>query len=295
MKSQRLKWIGWASALLATFALSLTAPVGRAAILAGLNPTTLQALRFSLAWVLLAATLRTGHPGNRASLVISKRGWLLMIGAGLASGIASLAYFWALERIHASIASMLVSLYPLVVLILLALRGELLTRMKVLRLLLGLSGVYLLLGPGGQIDALGVLFAFTTAVSFAVQLVITQWYLNRYPTRLVVYYVIGITAFFMLAIWGLQGFPWKAPGLGGWLAIAALAILNTYLSRLAMFRAIREIGSGQVALLAPLETLLAVLWSVLFLNESLSAPELAGGVLILASALLAAWPGSQLS
>ena len=56
-----------------------------------------------------------------------------------------------------------------------------------------------------------------------------------------------------------------------------------------MFRAIQEIGSGQLALLSPLETLLAILWSVAFLQESLSLFQWFGGSLILSSALLAAF------
>jgi drug/metabolite transporter (DMT)-like permease len=54
-----------------------------------------------------------------------------------------------------------------------------------------------------------------------------------------------------------------------------------------MFSGLQRIGGGQVALLVPLETLLSVLWSVLFLQEHLSLWQALGGVLILSSALLA--------
>ena len=50
---------------------------------------------------------------------------------------------------------------------------------------------------------------------------------------------------------------------------------------------VRIIGGGQVALLNPLETFLTVIWSVLFLSESLTAVQWMGGGLILLSALLA--------
>ena len=42
-----------------------------------------------------------------------------------------------------------------------------------------------------------------------------------------------------------------------------------------------------MALFGPLETLLSVIWSILFLHEALTPLQMAGGALILASALLA--------
>jgi drug/metabolite transporter (DMT)-like permease len=54
-----------------------------------------------------------------------------------------------------------------------------------------------------------------------------------------------------------------------------------------MFAAIRSLGSGQLALLAPTETLLTVIWSMIFLQERLTAWQWLGGLLILTSALLA--------
>jgi drug/metabolite transporter (DMT)-like permease len=54
-----------------------------------------------------------------------------------------------------------------------------------------------------------------------------------------------------------------------------------------MVAAINRIGSGQMALLTPLETLLTVTWSMLFLDERLTTIQWVGGGLILASALLA--------
>lgn len=46
-------------------------------------------------------------------------------------------------------------------------------------------------------------------------------------------------------------------------------------------------SGGQMALLTPIETLLTVVWSILFLNERLSALQWIGGILILISAVLA--------
>jgi drug/metabolite transporter (DMT)-like permease len=80
---------------------------------------------------------------------------------------------------------------------------------------------------------------------------------------------------------------WSAPSAGGWTAVLLLAVVSTYLARFGYFNALTRIGSSQMALLGPLETLLSVIWSILFLHEGLGPWQIAGGVLILASALLA--------
>ncbi|MBN1147064.1 MAG: DMT family transporter [Anaerolineales bacterium] len=291
--------LGWGMALIATFALSTTAPVGRAAIKAGMNPTALLAARYCLAWALLSLTLSVTRrsPGlasepaasRSSSLRIDRRGIVLCSLAGLASGAATNLYFWSLSRINASISAMLISIYPLAVLLLLALRGERFSLLSGARLALGIAGVYMLLGAGGQVeDAQGALLALLSAASFAIQLVIVQWYLGPYPVKVVANYIVAVTALVVLGLWLASGAPWYVPGWQGWLEIGVLAVISTYISRLAMFRAIQEIGSGQVALLSPLETLLAVIWSLVFLQESLSLIQGLGGGLILSSALLAA-------
>jgi drug/metabolite transporter (DMT)-like permease len=80
---------------------------------------------------------------------------------------------------------------------------------------------------------------------------------------------------------------WSDPGLSGWIAILVMAVVSTYFARIAQFTAVRHVGGGQVALLWPLQTLLIILLSVIFLQEQMSLIQWMGGGLILSSALLA--------
>ncbi len=286
--SSRVNWAGWTSAIISTFLFSITAPIARAGIRIGLYPTTMTTARFMLGWLMLGLTLpfarRMGPPKSQS---IDRRGIFYCLLAGLASGGASLSYFWAIDRINASITSMLVSLYPLIVLLFLAMRNEKLTALKIARLAIGISGVYLLLGPGGHVDALGIFLSMLTAVIFAIQLVITQWFLTSYPSMIVAYYVTGVTGLVALGTWLVQGAPWIDPGWRGWLIMVVLAVFCAYLSRLAMIRGIQGIGSAQVALLAPAETMMTVIWSMLFLQERLNLLQWVACALILSSAFLA--------
>lgn len=281
-------WFGWTMALGSTLAFSIAPTVARGAITGGLNPTTLLAARLFISTLLLGGSIVLLASGR---LLIDGRGLSICAAAGLANGIGMLTFFWALSRIDASIASMIFSISPLATLGLLALRGEKFTRRHLLRLVLGLGGVYLLIGlsgaSGSGVDWLGVIWIFVTVIAFAIHLVLIQWFLQGYEARTVTFYVVATMLLVTLGWWLIQGGEWHDPGLSGWLAIGTLAVVSTYLARLALFVGVRHLGSGQVALLLPLETLLSVTWSVLFLYERLTLWQWLGGVLILASALLA--------
>jgi drug/metabolite transporter (DMT)-like permease len=278
-------WVAWLMACLSSVAFSLAPVVGKAAIDLGIDPTTLITLRLLITTALLGATLGLLSPQR---LRLDRRsGWVCVV-SGLAGGVGMLMFFASLTRMEASIASMIFSLSPLVALTLLALRGEKFTYRNSIRLALGVAGVYLLIGPGGQVDWIGVALAFGAVVAAPLQVLFMQWYLQDSDPMAVTFYMVGAMTAAAAGWWLFQGAEWRDPGWQGWLLIGVMAVVSTYLSRLAMFVAVRGIGGGQVSLLAPLETLLTVFWSMLFLGERLAVWQWVGGGLILLSALLAA-------
>jgi drug/metabolite transporter (DMT)-like permease len=283
-------------ALLTTVAFSTTPPIARAAIQAGMNPTTLLAGRYILTALLLGVTLRFI---SRNEMRIDRRGRWISFLAGMVNAVTTLAFFWALTRLTASVTEMVLSLYPLVVLGLLALRGERFTLLSAVRCTLGLLGVYLLLVPGGEMNRTGVVLALVAAVCYAIYLVILQWYLSKYSTTAVSFYTVLSMAIFVVGFWLVQGVQWHAPDWQGWLAIIWIAVVGTFLTRLAIFVAVRTIGSAQMALFAPLETFLTIMWSILFLQEHLTLFQWLGGGLIILSMLLAIqrvrWPRFKFS
>jgi drug/metabolite transporter (DMT)-like permease len=277
-------WIGWAAALAAITAFSIATPIARAALVGGMDPNALLVSRMVLATLLMGATIAVSHPER---LGIGWRAVGIALGAGLVNAFGMVCYFIGLARLESSMAAMLISLSPLAVLSLLALRGEKVTYRHAVRLVLALTGVYLLIGPGGDVDLAGVLWIFVSLWGFALQLVLMQWHLLGYDARAVTFYVlIGMTAG-VVAWWMAMGMPWDPPGVPGWTTILILAVVSTYAARLLQFSAVTRIGGGQTSMLSPVETLLAVIWSMLFLGERLSLIQAAGGVLILLSAILA--------
>ena len=73
------------------------------------------------------------------------------------------------------------------------------------RLALARGGVYLLIGPGGQVDWLGALLVLFSCCTFSVYLVLMQLYLRDFDVRTVTLYIVGTISLFTLGLWLAQG------------------------------------------------------------------------------------------
>lgn len=277
-------WFGWSLALAATFASSIVTPLVRGAVVSGINPISLLLARLVIASALLLATMALF---DRPRFQVDRRGMWRLGLIGLISGVEICCFFWSLAFVDASMSAIIKSTQPLVVLLLLALGGERFTTRHAVRLVLAIGGIYLLVGAGGSVAPLGLLLLTLSLLLYALQLVLVQWWLPGYDTRTITLYLTLLMTVVISGWWWAQGAQWQDPGPTGWLVIGILAMVSTYFARLALFAAIRRIGSGQIALLWPLQTLVIVVLSVLFLDERLGGLQWIGGVLILASAMLA--------
>jgi drug/metabolite transporter (DMT)-like permease len=276
--------LGWLAAIGSTFAFSVAAPIGSKVIGWGTDPSTILVLRLWLAVALLFGTLAVFAPDK---LRLDRRLLPVVAVAGTTLGFAILLYFWSLTRLDTSVAAMLAALEPLMVLFILRLRGERFTYRNTIRLALGLAGVYLLVGVKGGADWLGLLMAAGTVVGSAFQTVALQWYFAGQDGRTVTAYMVLMMALTVSVVWVLQGTTWHNPIWQAWVGIGILALVPTYLARLGLFAAIKRLGGSQVSLLGPLETFLTVIWAIVFLGDRLSLGQLAGGALIILSAVLA--------
>jgi drug/metabolite transporter (DMT)-like permease len=124
-------------------------------------------------------------------------------------------------------------------------------------------------------------------IFYALQLAQVQWWLQAYDTWTIAFYLTAIMTVVVTGWWLATGAPWQPPTsmqVGG---IVLLAVVGTYFARLALFAAIARIGSGQIALLWPLQTLTAIVVAVIFLNERLTPIQWFGGALVLTATFLA--------
>ena len=279
-------WVGWVIALTASTLFSIATPISRGALTAGVGASEILVTRMSLATLAMGLTIAIM---DHRMLRPDKRCFWISTAAGALNGIGMLLYFWGLERLTSSMTAMLIAINPIYVLTLLALRGERVTYRHAIRIGLALLGIYLLigLGGGGEIDPIGVMWILVSMVCFALQLSLLQWFLLDYDARPVTFYVLLAMTVCVVAMWGIEGGVWHPLGTRGWVTAVLLAIPSTYISRLLLFAAVSRIGGGQMAMLSPVETLLSVFWSFLFLGERLSPIQWLGGIFILTSAVLA--------
>jgi drug/metabolite transporter (DMT)-like permease len=282
---------GWLFALIATVIYSTNAPVARGAIVAGMDPNTLVFGRFVLGNLLFALTLSLttmGRPRG-SQRPFDRRGLLISLGAGMINGAMLLAGAWGLVDLSASIATLLsIALTPLFVMGLLRLRGERIQRWDLLRLAIGLLGLYGLIGLDGTASRWGIALTALSAFLYALHMVIVQWFLRPYNTWMVTATLILGASLPAGLLWWWMGANLYVPGAVGWGALIIQGIAATYIARILIYEAVNRIGSAQIALLTPLEAALTVVWAVLWLAEVITWRQGLGILLILLSAALAA-------
>lgn len=277
-------WVGWVLGVFATIGFSLATPISRHILLDGTNPNVLLILRLGMASILMGSTWALYKP---QSLNFGRKAFITVCLLGILSGISTICYNWALTRLNSSMAVMIYAINPVVALSFLWLGGEKMTRRQIFRLILALSGVYLLIGPGGDASLWGVGLMFVSMLAWSGQMVGVQWYLRDKDSGAISFYIAASSVTVIIGFWLTQGAAFQNPSLQSWLLIVVQVIIATYIARLCFFTAIQKIGSGQMALLMPLETMLSIAWSLTFLGEQIGWLQAVGGILILISAILA--------
>lgn len=287
---------GWLLAIFTYVIYSTNSPLAKAVFNEGMSPATLLSGRFLFGSLLFGLTLSLTNLGvtkgdERPLTPLGKR---VTIFCGVLNGTALLCFFYSFEYLQASTASVLgIGLYLVYTLTILAFWGERLTAVKLLRLALGLGGVILLVNPGGgvHLNPVGLGLIVVGAFAFALQMTLVQRYLNGFNLWRMTAVQVYIPTGMVLVLWLFLGvrngeLDTFVPGVLGWITIVVLGIFSTFVGRWLTYAAIGAIGSGEMALLAPLETMLVIVWSFLFLGEFLTPLQWLGAILILSGVLM---------
>lgn len=275
---------GVVATLLSTLFAGLAPILGKLAYQAGVDPSTLVALRTALAAGLLWLFYLLFW---RRHISISWSNLLGCVGMGVANGIGSLLYYNGLSRVDASLGHLLYSMYPFWVFIFLSAAGHPVSRLAILRLGLALLSVLLLTWRGaGLVDPLGVTLMIGAGALYGFHLVLGQWTLVDVHSRTVTLYGLTTMAVVVGIPFVLQGGAPHRVSAEGWMIILLIAILPTALARLLVFAGLQRLGGIQTALLSLAEPLAAVVMALVFLGESFSPLQWAGAALFAVSVLL---------
>lgn len=283
MQKARAKGIN--AALVSAFFLGLAPVFGKAAMGAGkFSPLSVVALRTGMAALLLLLIMMIF---KRQYLYIYPAGLIGCALAGAVNGIGSIFYYVGLSKLNASVAQMLYALYPFFVAFWLQLDKQSPSRLTIFRIVIaGMSAFLLTRGDAAHIDLMGVFFMLIAAALYALHLPINQRVLYDVPAPTVTVYTLIAMSAIVIPSYFIFDRSWPASD-APWSPVLALTAV-TFFSRLMLFLGVKHIGGMQTALLGLGELLVAILFSHLFLHESLTALQWFG-TLGLGISLLLVW------
>lgn len=272
---------------------------GKFAYEAGVSPSALLLVRFSLAAAVLAMLLlvrpglrRThrdptgGEPAGRPT-VSPRRVVAIALGLG-AVGYAAQAglYFSALQRMDASLLSLILYTYPVLVTVTAVLLGrDRLTPGRGAALVAASCGTLLvLLGAGGMnFHPVGALLAFGAAIVYTAYILVSDTVVHRLSPVALSTLVMAGAAGTLGARAVFTGGITLDFGFSGWFWLTCLALVSTVLAMLAFFAGLRRTGPSTTAILSTFEPVVTTALASLTLGESLNPVQMVGGLLVLAS------------
>jgi drug/metabolite transporter (DMT)-like permease len=262
---------------------------GKLAYEEGATVGTLLATRFLLAAAMfwLVVVCSGGARGVRA-LPRRDLGIALALGAVCYSAQAG-GYFAALQRLDASLLSLLVYTFPAIVTVTaIALGRERANRRTALALALVSTGLVLVLAgaAAGALDPLGAALGLAVAVVFSGYILASEGISARVgPLALSTLVCTGAATTLTLggiAVGDLDPGRVSAEGFG-WLA--GLAVVSTVGAVGLFFAGLPRVGPTAASILSALEPVVTVVLAFVVFGESLGPTQLAGGALVLLAVL----------
>lgn len=267
------------------FALLLFGSNGIVASFIDLSSQNIVLLRTLIGSILLIAIFFLS--GGRLTFYKHKKQFAFLTISGIAMGTSWMFLYEAYERIGVSIASLLYYCGPVIVMVLSPLMfKERLTVNKVLGFLAVVVGVVLINGNAfdGNGDVFGIVCGLLSAVMYAFMVIC-----NKKATD-----IVGLEnstlqltiAFLTVAVFvGIkQGYAMQIETISI-LPILILGVLNTGIGCYFYFSSIGKLKVQTVAICGYLEPLSAVLFSVIFLKETMLPLQIIGAVLIIGGAM----------
>lgn len=275
--------IGLLWGLLSPVFLGIVPILAKVAYAAGVNVLTVVAFRT----VIAAALMWLGMLLFRRQLIYSSVPAILSsLIAGAINGLGSIFFYTSLTRIDASLGQLVNISYLVFVTVFLRLAGQTVSLLTIARTGLTIGAIYLLTrGGAGPADWLGVGMMLFAAITYAIQLVLSQRIMLDIPAPTMTLYAITAMAAVVTFAWFLAPDDLGLVSTAGWQAIGLMALV-TALSRLTLFLGVKAMGSIQTALLGVSEVVVTIAIAAVFLGERLTWVQWVGAVILLVSIFL---------
>jgi drug/metabolite transporter (DMT)-like permease len=217
--------------------------------------------------------------------------------AGLALGAIGYAtqaglYFLALERMDASVLSIILYTYPALVTVAAIVIGrERASRRRFAAVGIASAGTVLVLaGAGtGALDTLGTILAASAALAYSTYILVGHTLSGVRPLALSALVTTGATATFAVTAVALGG-PHLGYEAAGWAWIGAMALISTVVAILAFFAGMERVGPSTASILATFEPVVTIGLAAAVFGEALTALQGVGAALVLGAVLVLAGP-----
>lgn len=277
---KRLPVPAWGLAVAAMISVQLSSAFS-VDLIADVGPAGTAWLRLSLGAIILLAIARPPLRSVRRSDVPT------LLGLGIATGLMTIMFLAAIERIPLGTTVAIEFLGPLTVA---AVRSH--NRRALAWPALALAGVVLLTEPWhGQIDLLGVMFAAIAAVGWGAYILLTQ----RIGDRFTGIGALSLTVPVAAVTAAIVGVPQAAGHLNLTILLAALgvAVLMPVLPLILELMALRRMTSTAFGTLMSLEPAFGVLLGLLVLHQQPSAVQVIGITLVVVAGAAAQRGGTR--
>lgn len=263
---------------------------GKLAYENGATVGTLLSVRFVLAAALFWLLVLGGRAAVSELRALAPRDVALALGLGAAAySLQAGCYFTALERIDASLLSLLLYTFPAIVATAAVLLGrERIDARRVIALTLASAGLVLVLaGAGaGSLDVVGAGLGLSAAVVYSTYILVSDGVAARVRPGLLSALICTGAAVSLTASTALLGQLRPAElTTAGWGWLGAMAVVSTVVAIALFFAGLRRVGPTTASILATVEPLVTVVLAFLVFGETLGPVQLAGGGLVLAAVL----------
>ena len=289
---ERKLLLGAALVLLSGIFYAPVAVLGKICVEAGVEPVTLNVIRLIISVAILGLlALHRARAGKRLPLAAKI---ISFVFGSFVWALGGLLFFIALGMIDASLAYLLMYVYPAVVLVIsVSIGWERFAASKAAAVVLTFLGVALVLrvgdGSGGNLLG-GVALVMGTTLFFAIYVLVYDRYLTDYSSALVSFFTMLGGLAMILAIAPFHGFDLgfvgKDPQL---LLLVTGTALGSVGSIIFFLQGIQHIGASWASIISTIQPVLVVLLSWVVLDEVMGPLQLFGALLLVFGVVLIRW------
>ncbi len=280
-----MRFLGFTLILISAITFGLMPIFATFSYKSGLDIKTILLFRFSIAAILVNIyIIFKGYSYPKGKLLII----LIFMGSVLYSAQA-FSYFSAVSLIGSSLTSILLYLYPSIVLLLsIILLKTNVCKQDIVALILTTIGAVLVVGIRFEnINLIGIIFGISAALIYSAYIVIGTKAMQG-TTPIVGTGVILFSSACMYVIYGLSTKITVPNTYEQWGWIFAITIVSTLVAIITFFAGLKLIGPIKASMISTFELVVTLVCAYLLLGEKIEFIQIIGGVFILTAALILA-------